>query len=76
VVKALRADAFKPLSIIGITDIDRLMKPGRKKLGHPEEYEALQELVKRPPGRPKLVSADHPKEAYMAVSDDDFDDLD
>lgn len=76
VVKALRADAFKPLSIIGITEIDRLMKPGRKKLGHPEEYDALMELVFRPPGRPKLVPADHPKEAYCAISDDDFDDLD
>ena len=75
VVKALRADAFKPLQVIGMTEIDRLMKPGRKKLGHPEEYDALQELVRRPPGRPKLVSADHPKEAYTVVSDDDFEDL-
>lgn len=76
VVKALRADAFKPLQVIGMTEIDRLMKPGRKKLGHPEEYDALLELVRRPPGRPKLVSADHPKEAYTVVSDDDFEDLD
>ena len=75
VVKALRADAFKPLQVIGMTEIDRLMKPGRKKLGHPDEYDALQELVRRPPGRPKLVSADHPKEAYTVVSDDDFEDL-
>jgi hypothetical protein len=76
VVKALRADAFKPLQVIGITEIERLMKPGRKKLGHPDEYDALQELVRRPPGRPKLVSADHPKEAYTVISDDDFEDLD
>lgn len=74
-VNTLRADAFKPLSIIGITEIDRLMKPGRKKLGHPEEYDDLMKLVRRPPGRPKLVSADHPKEAYTVVSDDDFEDL-
>lgn len=75
VVQALRADAYKPLQIIGITEIDRLMKPGRKKLGHPEEYDALMELVRRPPGKPKLVPSEHPKEAYQAVTAYDFDDL-
>lgn len=75
ITKALGDAAYKPRQIIGITEVDRLMKPGRKKLGHPVEYEALQALVKRPPGRPKLVSADHPKEEYRAVTDDDFDDL-
>ncbi len=76
VAKALRADAYKPLTLIGITEIDRLMKPGRKKLGHPEEYDALLELVRRPPGKPKLVPADHPKEAYVESLADDFEDLD
>lgn len=74
VKQALGEAAYKPRQIIGITEIDKLMKPGRKKLGHPEEYDALQELVRRPPGRPKLVPADHPGEPYCKVSDDDFDD--
>lgn len=73
---ALGHRAYKPKQTIGITEIDRLMKPGRKKLGHPEEYDALMELVFRPPGRPKLVPADHPKEAYSQNYDDDYDDLD
>lgn len=75
VTEAVGDAAWKPRQLIGITEIDRLMKPGRKKLGHPEQYEALQELVRRPPGKPKLVPADHPGQAYNAVSDDDFDDL-
>lgn len=74
-ISALGEKAFKPRQTIGMTEIDRLMKPGRKKLGHPVAYEALQELVRRPPGKPKLVSADHPGAAYQAVSEDDFDDL-
>jgi hypothetical protein len=74
VTQALGDGAYKPRQLIGITEIDKLMKPGRKKLGHPEEYEALQELVSRPPGRPKLVPADHPGEPYNKFDDDDFDD--
>lgn len=76
VVKAVGDEAWKPRQLIGITEIDRLMKPGRKKLGHPEEYEALQELVRRPAGRPKLVPASHPSPAYSQDYADDYDDLD
>lgn len=74
-VSALGRKAFKPRQIIGMTEIDRLMKPGRKKEGFPEAYEALQTLIRRDPPRPKLVSADHPKPAWQVVSGDDFDDL-
>lgn len=70
------ADAFAPRKLIGFTQLDALMKPGRKKQGFPDQYAELLELVDRPPSRPKLVPADHPKPAYQKVSDDDFDDLD
>lgn len=74
-VGALGRAAFAPRKIIGFTEIDRLMKPGTKKQGHPEAWEALQPLIGRPGRKPKLVSADHPKPALEAVSVDDFDDL-
>ena len=75
IAAALGAAAYKPRQLIGVTEIDRLMKPGRKKLGHPVEYEALQTLVRRPPGSPKLVPVDHPSPAYVVDYGDDFDDL-
>lgn len=74
-VWALGPAAYKPKQSIGMTEIDRIMKPGRKKLGHPVEYEALQELVRRPPGTAKLVPADHPSPAYVVDYGDDFDDI-
>ena len=74
-VGALGRHAFKPRQIIGITDIEKLLKPGTKKQGNPEAWEALMELVTRAPGKPKLVSEDHPKPALASVMDD-FDDLD
>lgn len=74
-VDALGEAAFKPRELIGITKIDELMKPGRKKQGHPEEYEQLQECLGSRPAKAKLVPADHPAPAYVKVDDDDFDDL-
>lgn len=62
--------------LIGITQIDALMKPGRKKLGFPEEYEELQQLISRPDSKPKLVSADHPSPAFVLNLADEFDDVD
>lgn len=72
---ALGDDAWNK-KLIGFTEIDALMKPGRKKEGFPEEYADLLTLVDRPPSRPKLVPAEHPKPAFCKVDDDDFDDLD
>jgi hypothetical protein len=74
-VEALGEAAFKPRKIIGFTEIDALVKPGRKKQGHPETWEALQELVRRPPGKPKLVPVTHPSPALVQDWDDAFDDL-
>ena len=77
-VEALGDEAYKPKQLIGITEIEKKVKPGRKKIGHPETWDALTALLDRPEGRPKLVAADHPKPAYVAHDKyaDEFDDLD
>lgn len=74
-VGAMGRQAFKPRKIIGITEIEKRLKPGRKKEGNPDAWEALLKLVDRPPGSPKLVPASHHKSAYVLATDDDFDDL-
>lgn len=71
-VSALGAQAFKK-KLIGFTDIDKLMKPGKKKAGFPNHYEKLQTLVAQPDGRPKLVPASHPAPAFVQSVEDDFD---
>jgi hypothetical protein len=74
-VGAMGRKAFKPRKIIGITEIEKTLKPGKKKVGNPDAWEALLKLVDRPPGSPKLVPADHHKPAYVSADEDDFDDL-
>lgn len=74
-VGSLGRKAFKPRQLIGITEIERLLKPGRKKQGDPDAWEALLKLVDRPAGKPKLVPEEHSKPALAPVMDD-FDDLD
>ncbi|WP_258052262.1 DUF2800 domain-containing protein [Mesorhizobium sp. INR15] len=72
---ALGDKAFKPRNLIGITEIEKLVKPGKRKKGHPETWDALLKLVDRPPGKPKLVPAEHPRPALVPLADQ-FDDLD
>ena len=72
--EAIGDAAYKPRQMIGITEIERLVKPGRKKQGHPETWADLLLLVDRPPGRPKLVPADHPSPAFIEDTSDEFDD--
>lgn len=74
-VAALGGEAYKPRDLIGITDIEKKVKPGRKKPGHPDTWKALQALLDRPPGKPKLVPASHPHPAMRPIADE-FDDLD
>jgi len=74
-VDALGDEAYRPRDIIGITEIEKKVKPGKKRPGHPETWEALLALVDRPPGKPKLVGIDHPKPALTPIADE-FDDLD
>lgn len=68
---ALGDAAFKK-KLIGFTDIDKLMKPGRKKQGFPNHYEELLKLVGQPEGKPKLVPANHHAPAYVRNAEDDF----
>lgn len=70
---ALGDQAFKK-KLIGFTDIDRLMKPGKKKSGFPNHYAELLKLVDQPEGKPKLVPANHPAPAYVRALEDEFDD--
>ncbi|MFC7704850.1 DUF2800 domain-containing protein [Plastorhodobacter daqingensis] len=67
--------AFKPRQLIGITEAEKLLKPGKKKQGHPEAWEALQKLVDQPDGKPILVPADDARPALTPIADM-FDDLD
>lgn len=76
ITKCLGDDAYKPKKIIGFTEIDRLMKPGRKKQGFPDAYEELLELVDRGDPKPKLVPADHPAPAYVHSLEDEFEEQD
>lgn len=75
-VKALGDQAFKPKKLIGFTEIDSIMKPGRKKQGHPQAYADLLALVDRTEPKPKLVPADHPAPAFTHMEQGDYDDLD
>lgn len=70
-VDALGDNAFKK-KLIGFTDIDKLMKPGKKKIGFPNHYEKLQELVAQPDPKPKLVPASHPAPVFVQSVEDDF----
>lgn len=72
-VGALGDGAYKPRDLIGITEIQKLMKPGRKKAGHPEAWHQLLELIDRPKGKPKLVPADHPHPAIRPIADEFYD---
>lgn len=74
IIEGALGEAAWKKKLIGMTEIDALMKPGRKKLGFPDEYEELQLLVDRPAPKPKLVSADHPSPSYTKFDDDDFED--
>lgn len=62
--------------LIGFTEIDKLMKPGKRKVGFPKEYAELQELVDRKEATAKLVPTDHPAPAYVRAVEDDFEDQD
>ncbi|MER8924286.1 DUF2800 domain-containing protein [Mesorhizobium sp. M0859] len=71
---ALGVDAYKPRQLIGITEIEKQVKPGKRKQGHPETWAELLTLVDRAEGKPKLVPADHLKPALKPFADQ-FDDL-
>lgn len=74
IIEGAIGDAAYTKKLIGFTEIDKIMKPGRKKPGFPDEYANLLELVDRKEAKPKLVSADHPAPAFVRAVEDDFED--
>lgn len=73
-VSAIGDKAYQPRELIGVGEIEKYVKPGRKKAGHPDAWEQLQELFDRKPGKPKLVPEHHAAPALVRW-DDVFEDL-
>lgn len=71
---AVGMDAYKPLQMLSITEIEKLLKPGRRKPGHPEAWRALRELMDQKPGSPILTREDDPRETFKPLADE-FEDL-
>lgn len=72
---ALGLGAYKPKQLIGITDAEAALKPGRKKPGNKGVWEKLLALVDQPDGKPILVPAEDDRDAVKPLADM-FDDLD
>lgn len=73
-VEALDQAAYRPKQIIGITDAEKLLKPGKRKQGNAAAWEALNELVDQPDGKPILVPESDPRPPLRPLVDQ-FDDL-
>ena len=76
IVESALGDRAYNKKLIGFTEIDKLMKPGKRKQGFPEQYEELLKVVGQPEAKPKLVPSDHPAPAFVRSVEDDFEDLD
>ena len=74
IVESALGDRAFNKKLIGFTEIDKLMKPGKRKQGFPEQYEELLKVVGLPDGKPKLVPSDHPGPVYVHSVEDDFED--
>lgn len=73
-VGAVGEAAYKPKQLVGIVEAEKLLKPGKKKAGNPDAWEALNALVDQPDGKPILVPTDDPRPAIKPYADQ-FDDL-
>ncbi len=71
---ALGSGAYKPKQLIGITEAEAKLKPGRKKPGNREAWVQLLELVGQPDGKPILVPVEDERAAIRPYADM-FDDL-
>lgn len=71
---ALGEGAFKPKALIGITEAQKQLKPGRAKKGHPREWAMLERLLVAPPGKPSLAPIED-KRSGVNMSVFDMDDL-
>ncbi len=72
---ALGVGAYKPKQLIGITEAEAKLKPGRKKPGNKEAWELLNTLVDQPDGKPILVPVEDARLPVKPYADM-FDDLD
>jgi hypothetical protein len=54
---------------------EKLLKPGKKKPGHPEAWDDLQALITQKEGKPSLVAAEDPRPALTGAIDQ-FENLD
>jgi hypothetical protein len=68
----LAASAFTQ-KLLSPAQVESVAKPTRTKVGHPELWKELQELVSRKPSKPQLVLASDPRPSIQTV---EFDDLD
>lgn len=71
---ALGTDAYQPIKLIGITEIERKLKPGIRKVGNPEAWNDLLAIIEQDDAKPVLADADDPREVYGSMVDL-FDDL-
>lgn len=76
-LKALGDDAFQEPKLIGIPAAETLLKPSKRKPGHPDAWAKLSALIDQPDGKPILVPADDERPAIRSLADDieDLDDL-
>lgn len=74
IVESALGDRAYNKKLIGFTEIDKLMKPGKRKQGFPEQYEELLKVVGQPEAKAKLVPSDHPAPAFVRLVEDDFED--
>lgn len=71
---ALGDDGFVPRKPISPPQAEKVLKPGKKRPGNPEAWEALTALIHRAPAKPVLVTADDKKPEYRPV-DHQFDEF-
>lgn len=74
-VETLGDAAFLEPPLIGIPAAETLLKPSKRKPGHPDAWERLSALIDQPDGKPILVPADDERPAIRSLADD-IDDLD
>lgn len=73
-ISALGTGAYQPRKMIGIPDAEKVLKPRRGKPGNPAVWEALEQLVDQPDGKPILVPVTDKREEIKPLADQ-FDDL-
>lgn len=71
-IDILDEDAFNK-KLISPTQAEKVLKPGRKRSGHPATWKALQKVITRDAALPILVLESDPRPAMKSV-DDKFDD--